>query len=166
MNASLDRTPGWHYLVFTWQDGHISTWIDGQNVGNAAVRGKISETTKTLSIGSLNDGSIPYAGILDEVRLYTRVLSAGEMAREAGNAASVVIDIEGNDCGKAQQSGFTFTDGQAVNLWFQIDDISSFNILLARGTKATDRHFELFMEWGKLKIYVRPETETPPCRWA
>lgn len=154
LNASLDRTPGWHYLVFTWQDGHISTWIDGQNVGNAAVRGKISETTKTLSIGSLNDGSIPYAGILDEVRLYTRVLSAGEMAREAGNAASVVIDVEGNDCGKARQSGFTFTDGQAVNLWFQIDDISSFNILLARGTKATDRHFELFMEWGKLKIYA------------
>ena len=66
--------------------------------------------------------------------------------------SDTAIDIEGNDCGKAQQSGFTFTDGQAVNLWFQIDDISSFNILLARGTKATDRHFELFMEWDILTV--------------
>ena len=155
LNASLDNTPGWHYLVFTWQDGQISTWIDGRKVGSAIVRGQLSKIAETLSIGSLNDGSLPYAGVLDEVKLYTRTLSAQEIAEEAvNNTPSYTVDITGNDCGKSQKNDFTLTDGQAVNLWFNIEGISQFNILFARGTKATDRHLELYMEQGILKIYA------------
>lgn len=147
---------GWHHLAFLWQDNRMLTYIDGQKAGSVTVSGTISQGANTLAVGSLSDGSLPFAGTIDEVKLYTRLLTQEELAAEAKYQAPVA-DVSGDDCGTTQKTDFTFADGETVNLWFSADGFKDFNIMLACNSKSTNRHFEIYTEQGILKFYAPSE---------
>ena len=145
---------GWHQLAFVWKDGRITVYADGAAVGGCAAKATIKETVGTMSFGALTDGSLPFGGTLDTVRLYDRALTAEELAATAGHE-SAYAQAAGNDTGKGGKTEFDFTDGSTVNLWFNANSVpSDFAILLAKGTKSTNRHFEIYTEKGKLQFYA------------
>lgn len=78
-------TPGsymdneWHHFAGTWDQSNIIVYMDGVSVASTPQTGSMSDTVDPLTIGNKNDGSAPYTGLLDEVRLYNRALSSVEV---------------------------------------------------------------------------------------
>lgn len=146
---------GWHQLAFVWQNKRITVYADGKAVGGCAANRTVKEAVEAMSFGALTDGSLPFGGMLDTVRLYNRVLTAEELNPD-GQTAGAYAKVEGNDTGKSTKTDFSFATGTTVNLWFNTDSIptDTFAILLAKGTKATNRHWEIYTEQGKLQFYA------------
>lgn len=155
LNAYISSS-GWHHLYFVWQDNKIDTYIDGALAGIAEINGSVTPGINSISVGSLIDGTLPFAGTVDEVRLLTRIPSGEEIAAESRHVAPTV-NVDGDLCLSTKNTEFVFEDGETINLWFCADGFKDFNILLAFGTKATDRHFEIYTEQGVLKFYAPTE---------
>ncbi len=145
---------GWHQLAFIWKDNRITVYADGNAVGGCAANAKIKETVEAMSFGALTDGSLVFGGTLDTVRLYNRALTPDELASDG--SSGTYAEVTGNDKGKSIKSDFGFSSGTTVNLWFNTDSIpaDTFAILLAKGTKSTNRHWELYTEQGMLRFYA------------
>jgi hypothetical protein len=75
----------WHYAVVTYGSSTIRLYIDGIQVATSATSGAIPDNTGTqpLRIGanSLSPNGF-FTGNADEVRVWNRVLSAGEIASQ------------------------------------------------------------------------------------
>ncbi|HWI58079.1 MAG TPA: immunoglobulin domain-containing protein, partial [Bacillota bacterium] len=69
----------WHQLLVTYGSGRGMFYIDG------CLRGAVTKPTSTgfspLSIGAGVDGTSYFPGLVDDVRLYNRVLSSNEVAQ-------------------------------------------------------------------------------------
>ena len=145
---------GWHQLAFVWQNHSITIYADGKAVGGCSAKAAVTETVETIAFGGQTDGSMAFGGTLDTVRLYDRALTAEELVVNSKHE-SAYAEATGNDIGKAQKTDFDFSDGSTVNLWFNADTIpSDFGILIAKGTKATNRHFEIYTVAGQLRFYA------------
>ncbi|MFD5320925.1 exo-alpha-sialidase [Streptomyces sp. NPDC127098] len=72
----------WHHLAFTRSDGRLSLAVDGgEPVTAADVAGSVSRnSTFGVHLGQRPDRLQWMSGALDEVRVYDRALSAGELA--------------------------------------------------------------------------------------
>jgi hypothetical protein len=90
VNTKADVAPGqWHH-VFATYDGSskssgVTLYVDGQpqklEVTHDSLNGTL-QTDKSLRIGSRNAGA-PFKGLLDDVRIYERRLSANEVRQLA-----------------------------------------------------------------------------------
>ena len=78
------------------QWAHLAFVVDSERMLKLYVNGKVSGSIKigamktvneTMTIGSLTDGSMPFAGAMDEIYLYTRALSEEEIQTLAGKGA-------------------------------------------------------------------------------
>ncbi len=155
LGVNMNVGAGRHTLTFVYKDGTLCTWIDGVKKGSTHLSGKVTDGTAPISFGCLNDGSLPYAGQLDDIRLYTRALTDDELsAGAAAPAETGGYTASGNQKGKTEKSDFTFKDGEAVNLWFKADGFSGFNIFFAKSDKSTNKHFELYTDGGDLRWYA------------
>lgn len=84
VDGSITNT-NWHHIVATYdgtQSGKI--YIDGVNNVTSPgscknIIGAIRDSTNNFVIGSLEGGILPVNGSLDDVRIYNRALSAGEV---------------------------------------------------------------------------------------
>jgi len=73
----------WHHVVFTWDGSYLRIYVDGSSDATP-----VSQTLTPVSgVYNLHIGKIAsvdnyyYDGIIDEVRIYNRALSAGEVER-------------------------------------------------------------------------------------
>jgi hypothetical protein len=75
----------WLHVALTWDSGNYVVYLDGESVATGTYTG-MSDVNEVANIG--NDGSRePYeafAGLLDEVAIYGRALSTGEVRYLAG----------------------------------------------------------------------------------
>jgi hypothetical protein len=78
----------WHHIVYTWSRGSamIALYVDGvlrQTVNNAKWDASHSGT---LQLGGFNSGTpgASFPGLMDDVRIYNRVLSAAEIGTLSG----------------------------------------------------------------------------------
>ena len=83
-SGSLEVSP-WQHVAATYDGGRIRLYVNGELVGNAPVA-EILSTDGALRIG---DGDLwwsdeGFKGRIDEVRIYNRALSAGEIGADAG----------------------------------------------------------------------------------
>ncbi|MCX5639763.1 MAG: DUF1549 domain-containing protein [Planctomycetota bacterium] len=72
----------WHHVAFTREreTGRIALWVDGVLESEAKGSTARLDSPKTIAIGSLHPAnSHPFAGTIDEVRFYDRVLTDGEI---------------------------------------------------------------------------------------
>lgn len=82
----VGRTPlalrAWHHVVLVRAGPNVRVHLDGR--AEPEMAGKFTHTTppgaNTLFIGGRNDGLFNFEGKLDEVAVYTRALTAGEIA--------------------------------------------------------------------------------------
>ncbi len=75
----------WHHIAFTrdMTSGEIALFIDGVEVDRAKGSTRPLDRPERLAIGAMQPGHGAFAGDLDEIRFYRRVLSADEIRSAA-----------------------------------------------------------------------------------
>jgi hypothetical protein len=69
----------WHHLAMTWDGATKVGYLDGVQGGTVAVASIPVDAAAALSIGDRAASSIPFAGTVDDVVFYNRVLTAQEI---------------------------------------------------------------------------------------
>jgi hypothetical protein len=79
-------TDGWHHVAVTWDGATVRHYLDGAEVFTRALAGSFADRATGLGIGCRSvppDASGPggsfFAGVIDEVAVYSRGLSAAEV---------------------------------------------------------------------------------------
>ena len=70
----------WHHVVGTFDGSRLTLYVDGVEDGTAVIGANSLSTTHTLRFGTGRQGGFFYDGLLDEVRIWNRGLSAAEVA--------------------------------------------------------------------------------------
>ena len=65
----------WHHVAATWGDGFVKLYIDGELINESAYVSTSYELTN-IFIGQMGNGDRKYKGKLDDVRIYSNVISA------------------------------------------------------------------------------------------
>lgn len=87
----------WHHLAATYDGAALKVYCDGAPVASKAVNKKRSPGNGPLVIGRRVDRywSTQFKGLIDEVRVYGRVLMAAEIAARANAAGEAAPDCVG-----------------------------------------------------------------------
>jgi cysteine-rich repeat protein len=114
--GEVPSTGAWHHIAFTMDGfGNWKYYLDGSFVKGGTFPVAIDTMTNKVEIGSRHDSATGYFdGLLDEVRVYGRVLSAGDVADLYGGQC----DPQGGqpDCGNnAVEPGEQCDDGDLEN---------------------------------------------------
>jgi N,N-dimethylformamidase beta subunit-like protein/uncharacterized protein DUF4082/concanavalin A-like lectin/glucanase superfamily protein/fibronectin type III domain protein/BACON domain-containing protein/Big-like domain-containing protein len=72
----------WAHLASTYDGTTLRLYVNGTQVASRAVSGSITASTGVLSIGGNGSWGEWFAGLIDEVRVYNRALSASEVAAD------------------------------------------------------------------------------------
>ena len=73
-------TGTWTHLAMTYDGAVLALYRDGALVASSFVSGPIATSSGALRIGGNTIWQEPFAGTLDDLRIYDRALSAGEIA--------------------------------------------------------------------------------------
>jgi hypothetical protein len=103
----------WQHLAMTYDGKDLRVYADGTRVAGKPLNKKRTAGYGPFAIGKRPDGYSYFRGLVDEVRLYGRALSAAEIEQRAKGAADAA---EPEDLVR----GWTFDDASASN-----DDISA-----------------------------------------
>ena len=71
----------WTHVALTYDGSRLRLYRNAEEVGSAAVAGSIRDASGPLRIGGRVPGGGWFKGVLDEVRVYNRALSAAEIRR-------------------------------------------------------------------------------------
>lgn len=157
LKYNINKSNNWRQLAFIFDSDTLYVYDNGEKVVQKKLTGSIKETKSDISFGVLNDGSLPYAGSIDTVRFYDRVLSPDELY-SGGEYTGGTVEISGNDAGKTGNTGFSMPDGSAVNLWFKFDrSKQQYEILFAKSQKSKKTHFEIYTNKGELEFYANTQ---------
>ena len=143
---------GWHHVGFTFNRGVLTVYVDGlANGAKTLTETNVPSDLDALQIGIRGDGRTqPWFGLLDEVRIYNRVLSDAEIAALAQLDATP----------PSAPVGLTATaSGENVNLfWTAASDaesgISGYKIY--RGTSSGGENF--LIQVGNVTSYTDGST--------
>lgn len=85
----------WHHLAATKDaSNNIALYLDGSSVSSAVSAGTVTTTSNAINVrvGVIGNGTFFYAGYVDEIRIYNRALSVGEIKHlyESGLGTKVV----------------------------------------------------------------------------
>ena len=75
--AKIALTPTWTHLATTYDGSRIRLYVNGRLVATTAQQGPLVTGSGDLTIG--NNGGDWFDGLIDEVRVYDRALSASEI---------------------------------------------------------------------------------------
>ncbi|HEY2366699.1 MAG TPA: LamG domain-containing protein, partial [Polyangiaceae bacterium] len=72
----------WHHLAWTFDTGKTTLFLDGVStaVSTTAPSTLVDDPTSTLTVGCHPGSTIyPFQGVIDEMRVYDRALTASEI---------------------------------------------------------------------------------------
>jgi hypothetical protein len=79
-------TGSWQFITGIYDGQNIRTLINGVQVASSPQTGNISISGTSVQIGSYSSGAYIFPGLIDDVRIYNRALSAAEIqAMYSGN---------------------------------------------------------------------------------
>lgn len=70
----------WAHLVISWGDGQYAIYVNGESVASGEY-GELAHGGEAMQVGNTLTGGQGFAGLVDDLRLYNRILS-GEELRE------------------------------------------------------------------------------------
>ena len=70
----------WTHLAMTYDGAVLALYRDGTLVSSTFVSGAIATSSGALRIGGNTIWQEPFAGTIDDLRIYDRALTAGEIA--------------------------------------------------------------------------------------
>ena len=80
--ASALAVGTWTHLAATFDGSTLRIYVNGTQASQLAVSGSIATSTGVLRIGGNSVWGEYFSGLIDEVRLYNRALSAAEIAQD------------------------------------------------------------------------------------
>ena len=75
-------TGAWTHLAETFDGSSVRLYVNGTLVATTAAAGALASSTNPLRIGGNNIWGEYFSGLIDEVRVYNRALSAGEIQQD------------------------------------------------------------------------------------
>lgn len=69
----------WHHLAMTYDGNALRFYLDGEPAGEKAIGKARSKGNEAFAIGRRQDGFTHFKGLIDEVRIHRRALSADEI---------------------------------------------------------------------------------------
>ncbi len=92
LHGALDRMPGqWRHLAMTYDGRTMRIYVDGEEQGSRLIGKKRTPGRGLMRIGQRADGNFGViSGLYDQVRLWSRALSAEEIAAHTQNPARLV----------------------------------------------------------------------------
>jgi fibronectin type 3 domain-containing protein len=82
----------WSHLASTYDGSSLRLYVNGTLVSTTAVSGSLAASTGVLRIGGNGVWPEWFAGLVDEVRVYNRALSAGEIQTDMNTAVGTTAD--------------------------------------------------------------------------
>jgi hypothetical protein len=82
IGPSALSTTAWSYLAVTYDGTTIRLYVNGTQVATQARTGAMSASANPLQIGGNNVWSEWFSGLIDEVRVYNRALTAAEITTD------------------------------------------------------------------------------------
>lgn len=83
----------WHHIALTIDNPDVELFVDGVSRGVLQLDGQIVSTDTSVWIGRRKDANFPFTGLIDEVAIFSEVLSEGDintvMAGLSGVTAAV-----------------------------------------------------------------------------
>jgi hypothetical protein len=76
----------WTHVAATYDGATLRLYINGAQVATTSIAGSIAATTGALRIGGNSAWGEYFAGMIDEVRIYSRVLTAAEITTDMNTA--------------------------------------------------------------------------------
>jgi len=73
------KLDSWHHFATSYDGSAVSFYWDGELVDSQDVSGNIDSTDMPLLIGKLGGLPLHFVGVIDEVKIYDRALSADEI---------------------------------------------------------------------------------------
>jgi hypothetical protein len=80
--SSVTITPGWHYLAGTYDGSTMRIYVDGTLRGEEAASGQLTGYRTPLRLGMNGGGTEAFKGLMDNVRIYPRALTAQQLAKD------------------------------------------------------------------------------------
>jgi PKD repeat protein len=134
--TSVLSTDTWYHVVFVQNGSAVTMYLNGVSDGTAEV--SWASTGDFLEIGSFNhsDYGDTFNGLIDEVKIFNRALSASEVAKLAGKytltitkdgtgSGTVTSSPTGIDCGST--CSYPFDDGTHVDISAEAASGSAFS---------------------------------------
>ena len=88
LRGSRLRLGRWSHLAMTWNGRTLRVYVNGSQVAAHTLTGAAATSSGPLRIGGNAIWPEFFKGVIDEVRVYDRALSAGEVARDRDAAIS------------------------------------------------------------------------------
>jgi hypothetical protein len=176
VDSSFNGT--WHHLAGTYDGSQLKLYIDGELKATTAHVGHIASETANVNLGRNTDVTDRlYEGALDDVRIYNRALSQGELIKAAipsvawrprpnagATDAEPTLTLIWNPGNKAAEHDVYFSDN--------FDDVNDANSLdqsgpteIYRGQQdANDYIIPETLEWGQT-YYWRIDEVNDPNFW-
>ncbi|MGB9595598.1 MAG: LamG domain-containing protein [Candidatus Poribacteria bacterium] len=86
----------WHHIAGTWDGKTIKTYIDGKESSSLPCAGTLEKNNDPLFIGCRGGSSRWMNGVIDEIKIYNRALTADEIKRDMENPqANLSVTING-----------------------------------------------------------------------
>jgi len=86
----------WHFITGTWNGKIITVYIDAKENRTLPCAGKLEKNTDPLFIGGRGGSQRWLVGVIDEVKIYNRALSADEIERDMDDPkANLAVNIVG-----------------------------------------------------------------------
>ena len=135
---TLPAASAWTHLAGTYDGSTLRLYFNGTQVASSAGSGRLHSTVAPLYIGTLTElkPSTCFSGILDDVRIYDRALSAAQVTDVMNDFTGVPPDTAGprvsshapSDIVPGAQSSLTFTFNEAMNTnSFALAEVASFS---------------------------------------
>jgi len=87
------KTNEWHYITGVVSKKNMSLYLDGELVVEAPFNGPVTSTGPETNIAKASDGS--FIGLIDEVIIYNRALTAGEVFQNFKSTRFFAVDTVG-----------------------------------------------------------------------
>ncbi|MBR5124597.1 MAG: hypothetical protein IKU90_05640, partial [Clostridia bacterium] len=162
LNLNLNNYTGqWHMLTLVHDGGQLRVYMDAVHLYTATIDFTIETGEDPLFIGQIVEGGMEFIGSIGVLDLQDAVMTDDQIVKaytsvmgklpETGNDTPT---LSGNDVGTSFQSDFDFGDGTSINLWVNAKSFGDFGILLAKSTKNTNRHFEIYCQGSRVLFYA------------
>ncbi|HUT14561.1 MAG TPA: LamG-like jellyroll fold domain-containing protein, partial [Thermoguttaceae bacterium] len=143
--AGVNLDTGWHHVAAVINGTQAAVYVDGVEVTTDSSIGAVATNDQPLTIGRLAGGGNYFDGMIDDVRLYNRVLTASELASLADDGvndapsaedvtfsiavdATVVGTVAATDVDPGDVLTYDITDGNTGNA-FAIDSSGRITVL-------------------------------------
>jgi hypothetical protein len=88
-NTDVLNDGNWHHAAYTYDGSQKKLYVDGTLVNTYNYTQTLSNNNYKVSLGTnLEASGIEYAGMLDDVRIYSRAISSSEVTYDMGTAVN------------------------------------------------------------------------------